>query len=578
MKLFIKSTLTIGAICVVVCFVSCNQENTPTVGINTSSNTTQPPISSQYNVTKLINVDLKSTTPIYNQAAYVTTQCYTKTEGTNGKAHNPCFSCHINNEEPNYTASDDYRLQASYEMSEYTSTNHFTNLFKDRTEQVAALDDATILAYVRQNNYISNNTITLADKLATPPQEWDVDGDGAWGGYTPDCYFNFDADGLDTAPNGDTTWWRAFAYYPFLGTFWPTNGSMDDVIIRLSEKYRKDSSGAVSKEIYKINLAIVEAMIKRKDITIDSIDENSINYDLDKNGTLNTTTTIKYQWDLKNNKRMDYVGLANEENIAPGLYPVGTEFLHSVRYIDVKSDNTLTMAPRMKELRYSKKWSWNTYSQLSSAAHAERKEREDFPERLRTFKGNSEFGLTNGLGWLYQGFIEDEDGALRPQNYEETTYCMGCHSGIGATTDSSFVFPRKFDSTAYQQGWYHWSNVENPLQNLREPLTKDGRYEYSLYLEANGAGDEFRSNDEVMKKFYYDNGTLKSEEITKLHEDISHLLIPTPQRALKLNKGYKVIVDEQSFVLGRDAHITPTLNVHENIKSNTPTGNNVIRY
>ncbi len=64
-----------------------------------------------------------------------------------------------------------------------------------------------------------------------------------WSGYTPDCYFNFDDEGFDREYNGTYTGWRAFAYYPFLGTFWPTNGSTDDVLIRLSDSFRKKAGG-----------------------------------------------------------------------------------------------------------------------------------------------------------------------------------------------------------------------------------------------------------------------------------------------------------------------------------------------
>ncbi len=209
---------------------------------------------------------------------------------------------------------------------------------------------------------------------------------------------------------------------------------------------------------------------------------------------------------------------------------------------------------------------------------SEIKEKDAFPDRLRTILGNSEEGLATGLGWRYQGFIEDENGELRPQNYEETLYCIGCHSGIGAITDSTFVFQRKFDKTHFQKGWYHWSQDANGLKGIAEPKTKDGRDEYTLYLEQNHAGDEFRANMEVMEKFFDDKGVLKTEETTKLHSDISHLLYPSTTRALELNKAYKIIVDEQSFIYGRDAHVKPVENVYREVEIGKSTNIEKVEY
>lgn len=534
-----------------------------------------------------ISIDFQTTTAQNNKAAYITSQCYTKTVDAENKKHNPCFSCHINSSEPNYV--DDWELQGSNDFGEYSKHNRFTNLFKDRTEIVAQISDAEIKSYVRENNYMKNGELLLAQKLQNElPQEWDSNGDGVWKGYIPDCYFNFDQEGFDKTPEGDYTLWRAFAYYPFLGTFWPTNGSTDDVLIRLPQEFAQDSNGSFDLEVYKLNLAIVESLIKKKDITIDAVDETKYGVDLNQNGILDQASTIVFHWekpsyDAGSGKiagfSMSYVGLAkellvsNEYLIAPGLYPKNTEFLHSVRYIDVdESTQTIKMAPRMKELRYAKKLFWLSYPELSNATFADIKEKDDFPDRLRTIIGNTEYGASNNIGWVYQGFIENAKGDLRPQNYEETLYCIGCHSGIGAIADSTFVFQRKFDHNATMQGWYHWSQDAKGLTGIKEPKANDGRQEYQLYLETNGAGDEFRSNDEVMEKFFNEDGSLNTEESQKIATDISYLLLPSVQRALELNKAYKVIVEEQSYIYGRDAHVKPIENVYKDIDIQSNSG------
>lgn len=580
--LSVAAFLSLGA-----CDDSDNITNTPLNPLisQTSDEQQKDSTSQELRAIEPLEVDFSTQLAKHNEAAYVSSQCYTKTEDANGGVHNPCFSCHVASKAPNYV--DDLDLQAVYDFSAYASKNRFSNLFKDRTELVAQISDDEILEYVKKDNYTSDDEgITLANTLENVPSAWDVDKNGVWDGYVPDCYFNFDEEGFDKDPSGGYTFWRAFAYYPFLGTFWPTNGSTDDVLIRLSPEFAKDARGNVNLDVYKINLAIVESMIKQKDIAIGSVDESRFGLDLNRDGKIATASEVKYLWQKPNynNKTkklesfsMSYIGLAkdmlenNEHFIAPGLYPKGTEFLHSVRYIDVDADGSIVMAPRMKELRYGKKTTWNTYGQLYNAADAEAKEKVAFPDRLRNIAGNSEKGLQSGTGWVYQGFIEDANGELRPQNYEESLFCMGCHGGIGATVDTTFVFARKYDANETLSGWYHWSQKADSFKNMPDPKREDGKGEFSLYLEENHAGDEFRANNEVIGKFFDANGTLKVDEVAKMQNDISQLIVPSANRALKLNKAYKIIVEEQSYIYGRDAHIAPLENVHKEVESGTPT-------
>ncbi|MGD9171594.1 MAG: hypothetical protein PVI97_16330 [Candidatus Thiodiazotropha sp.] len=512
---------------------------------------------------------------LVNEAAYIPSQCYTKTIDSQEQVHNPCYSCHIPTEEPNYLNDSD--LQISYSFADYANTNQWINLFTDRSQAVAAISDQEILDYVRGDNYLdAQGRIILAQTLETLPTGWDYDEDGDWDGYTPDCYLNFNDEGFDVDPQGNLTGWRAFGYAPFLGTFWPTNGSTDDVFIRLPTVLRNDIDGNFDLQTYKVNLAIVEAIIKRQDVELEeSYTENGV--DLDKDGNLyGTATQVVYDWAPLEGRYMYFVGQgkvaqdAGEIHLAGSLYPEGTEFLHSVRYIDLDNDDEIKLAARMKELRYAKKQSWLTYSDLQDITAAELKEKHDFPDRLKQVIGNVEQGVTTGKGWVYQGFIEDADGALRPQTYEENVFCVGCHGGIGGTTDTIFSFSRKFTDSAFRHGWYHWS--QKGLRNQPESIRHDGNYEYSYYLQQNGAGDEFRANQEVMDKFFDEEGQIKTEELEILHDDMAHLLFPSRERALLLNKAYKVIVEEQGFVFGRDATVTPPENVHESVTPDQATG------
>ena len=80
--------------------------------------------------------------PGRNLEAVIPPQCYTRTEGR----FNPCYTCHqsyAGRERPNFMR-DGY-LQGEYAFSEFGMTNHWSNLFCDRSEAVAAIDDETIL-------------------------------------------------------------------------------------------------------------------------------------------------------------------------------------------------------------------------------------------------------------------------------------------------------------------------------------------------------------------------------------------------------------------------------------------------
>lgn len=131
----------------------------------------------------------------------------------------------------------------------------------------------------------------------------------------------------------------------------------------------------------------------------------------------------------------------------------------------------------MKELRYARKVGWRSYSAVHQSAVAESVETHAFPNRLRQVLGDMEAGVSNDQGWVSQGFIEDANGALRPQTYEETVYCVGCHGGTGAATDGILAFPRKLPADSFRRGWYHWS--QRGLSGIPEPMRSDGQYEYT---------------------------------------------------------------------------------------------------
>ena len=553
-------------LCLSLCVIACNntEDNAESDAANTL-NPVAPTIPVVYNNRSLANT-----------AAYIPSQCYTKTEDANGNAHNPCYVCHTSAMRPNYI--NDLDLQLNYAFAEEPRTNRWLNLFKDRIAAVDAISDASIKAYIRQSNYFERDgSLALAGKLASMPDDWDFNSNGQWDGFVPDAWFDFDEEGFDRDQHGNDTGWRAYAYYPFPGTFWPTNGSTNDVLIRLPDVSQQNMKGEYDRTVYKINLAIVEAMIREQDIAVEPVDEAAIGgVDINKDGEIAIANKIAYDWVPLKKRFMWYVGKAHvlqqrgEVQIAAGLFPQGTEFLHTVRYIDVADNGDIQLAARIKEVRYARKRTWLTYSDLKENAHGEFKEKRDFPDRLRTVLGNHEVGVSNGQGWTYAAFIEDASGELRPQTYEELVFCVGCHSGIGATRDGIFSFERRLAADGYQQGWFHWS--QKSIKGLKDPLRKDGRREYAFYLENNHAGDEFRNNAEIIEKFFSDDGVLKQTRLEAMSDDISELLWPSASRAMLLNKAYSVIVREQSYLHGRDATVKPPENVHDRVEEGQPTG------
>jgi hypothetical protein len=246
-----------------------------------------------------------------------------------------------------------------------------------------------------------------------------------------------DADGFvrsDTASHGFfqdgagrwITGWRAVNFMPY-GIFTPMTGSVSGIYIRLPKSFMQREDGGFDLEVYARNLDLVERAIQDR---------------LREDGGF-------------------YQGAAQAVALERGLYPFGTEFAHPLHYVDVVADGRdLTVSPypgtrarRVKEVRYMYKWKAFHPSQF----------RPGVKEEGAPVYGNDEQGwVDNGVGWYLAGYIEDQSGALRPQNREELTQCIGCHSGIvatefpqftsgtGNTVDSTWALPRKFPG---ELGW-----------------------------------------------------------------------------------------------------------------------------
>lgn len=480
----------------------------------------------------------------------VPSQCYTKTAGVS----NPCWTCHTSVNGNNFLG--DVALQEEYAFSEVSQDNHWTNLFKDRSAQIAAIGDDAALRYVREDNYAP---LREAMQRSTDYLGWRPD---------LDIHRGFDDEGFARDGSG----WRAFRYKPFPGTFWATNGATDDVMIRLPADFYTGADGQPSRELYKINLAIAEAALTVADTVPDArlqrevepVSEDLAGLDLDGDGRVGGFVSrlrgLPQEYVLP--RPRDWL-LPEYRKVRRWQYPVGTEFLHSVRYLDPDAPDLI--ARRMKELRYSIKLRTLEVAAIRSAYKIEALEKSI--GELPVFAGHSETGLVNDFGWKLQGFIEDADGRLRLQTDEEAYFCMGCHSSLGVTADNSFALPRKRPGKA---GWGYQTLAgiqDVPQAGHRQPETL-------TYFERVGGGDEFRANEEVLGRFF-PGGRLDRKAVLRAarggDRDLAWLVSPSRERALRLDKAYMALVREQSFEKGRDTLLAPPQNVHQRI-DNGDTG------
>jgi len=471
----------------------------------------------------------------FNGEAPIPPQCYTKTESR----FNPCYVCHQNPVEGRENTMGDGGQQLAYNFSDVGVKNHWHNLFEDRSARVAQITDEDIRAWIDEDNYSE-----LPGRLR----------EAGFDGWIPDLdNLQLGADAFDEHGFArDGSLWVAFNYKPLPSTFWPTNGSTDDVMIRLDPPFRTNPDGEYVRDIYLANLALVEANIKALDsITTPELDEQKIGKDLNGDGALGRITEIRVT--------DSYVGAAAGAFKQTSLYPQGTEFLHTVRYVGVTDAGQIVPSTRMKEVRYMRKW--RDYGKVVYARQYQLENFEKELGHLPQYQYLGDKGLDNKFGWAIQGFIEGRDGRLRTLTYEENLFCMGCHTSIGATIDKTFSFPRKVDGAA---GWGYIDLIGMP----DAPNMGETRGEIATYLERVGGGGEFRSNPEMFARWFRDDGSVDHEKVAAA-PDVYTLIAPSPRRALELNKAYKAIVEDQDYLYGRDATVKPPENVFELIDMET---------
>ena len=506
---------------------ACNDES----AVQTSAQDTVYPYSEGDDIPALAYMEHNE---VYNPESVIPPQCYTKTNGKN----NPCYACHqsYDNSENRPNQMGDGTLQGNYEFSDVGLTNSWKNLFVDRRELIADISDEAILNYISEDNYTASTTNGLPDEMQIKQLSYPAKAFGEHG------------------IANDGSGWVAYNYKPFPSTFWPTNGSTGDAMIRLPVAFQQ-REGQYSEDVYLANLTLLEMALKDvNSLAVPQLNEQTIGMDLNGDGELSEAITHIQ-------RQRHYVGDANGIELSYQLYPQGTELLHTVRYIGVDADGQIYNAPRMKEVRYMQKALFRSKESLASAYYAEAKDKA-FEKLPQTRYLGEEQGIDNGFGWTLNAYIEDARGQLRPQHEQELAFCNGCHKTVGSTFDQTFSFARKVPGA---KGWGYINLHEiDDVPNMNE---QEG--EFLTYMKRVGGGDEFRQNAEMLARWFNADGELNEVKV-KQANSVYELITPSPERALALNKAYQTIVKEQSYLFGRDATITEATNVLSEIDAEQP--------
>lgn len=433
-----------------------------------------------------------------NPHAHIPAQCYIETShGT----QNACMFCHtdgvsnlkLGNNNAQAGANPNVgNLQAEYAFGVVnfpfvvnSSINPWINTLKP--EELRKAVDAQgykpeewdMQAYIRQDNWKA----AFAQRPGSS-RDWDPKIDSPFRlfpGLSPDdlpamedgfVRSTVEARGFFNDGKGWITGWRAVNFMPY-GIFTPLAGSVSGIYIRLPTQMMQREDGSFDLATYKTNLDLVERTIQDR---------------------LQGET--------------HYTGAAKNIAIVRGQYPLGTEFAHPLHYVDVEADGSNpsissfpgTRSQHVKEIR----WMYKAHPWYP----------EEFGQGLKdegapVYANREQGWIENGVGWILGGWIEDKDGALRPQTPSELTQCVSCHSGnvrqaeigqnatytsgTGNTIDSTWALPRKFAGDA---GWKEMNYLgytakaqalfdENPgYMTVKEPQNRYlNRGEFRVFLD-----------------------------------------------------------------------------------------------
>lgn len=408
--------------------------------------------------------------PSYNEEPEIPAQCWIETSyGT----QNACKYCHTD-----YLAKIEhgnaYPISEDQEVYSFPSANlnkilwqnviYPQNIENRLAAEGIAIPDIEDVAYVRYDNW----TPTFEMARGNGQNQW-INNQSPNSNFilfpalNPNHLFPYtkenptsngkhgfiDREGFVKTENELYTGWRAINFFPYT-IFTPLTGSVSGIYIRLSKEFMS-KNGEINIEIYKQNLSILEKNIKNQAYT-----------------------------------QTHYTGDASGIKVKKGFYPVGTEFAHPLHYVDLNADGETglsidgvvannsyqyefpgTRSKRVKEIRYMYKW--------KEVGLKDIEEKDDEEDAFGIYIGAEGQGwIDNGGGWIIAAFIENRQGRLRPQTTEELTQCLGCHAKVGNTVDAIWSFQRKLPD---MEGWGemnygHYSSKDPGKTRLHDYLNE----------------------------------------------------------------------------------------------------------
>lgn len=263
-----------------------------------------------------------------------------------------------------------------------------------------------------------------------------------------------DAEGFVRCEKEGFTGWRAINFFPY-AIFTPLTGSVSGIYIRLPEKFMT-ANGNIDIEIYKQNLNLLKKNIKNQKHTNTHYlgDASSVEV---KKGFYPMGTEFAHP--------LHYVDLLADGQMGSSVDGVvANEGIHY--------EFPGTRSKRVKEIRYMYKW-----KEVGLEDIGEDEEEDGDDVEFGTYIGREGQGwIDNGAGWIIAAYIENRHGDLRPQTTEELAQCLGCHSKVGNTIDAIWSFQRKLPGL---EGWAEMNYGSYNSQNLNETKLQDYYYKLS---------------------------------------------------------------------------------------------------
>ncbi len=389
------------------------------------------------------------------------------------------------------------------------------------------------------------------------------------------------------------TGWRAVNFFPY-AIFTPLTGSVSGIYVRLPKDFMTQNSN-IDIEIYKQNLDLLEQNIKNQALNLTHFVGDASKIEI-KKGFYPVGTEFAHP--------LHYVDL-----LADG--EMGSSVDGALANNEVTYEFPGTRSKRVKEIRYMYKWKEVDLEDIGEdeeEGDEEKDEKDEEEIEYGEYIGREGQGwIDNGAGWILAAYIENRHGELRPQTTEELAQCLGCHSKVGNTIDAIWSFQRKLPglegwadmnygkykstepnqtklqdylnerSGMGEQGYFYYSVVGADLYgvmpseirnelidyakriNLKKDLQTDFEIQEILddeilkQMDKSQRKPRLMARQKLMRHYSKSLEYLAYSEADDNYYVKGNIFYPTIETMKANIQGYRKIVLDQSFNLGKDA-------------------------